>query len=283
MSSCTTPGTSSASPATDAVERQIIGRGLLSGAAAGVFAFLFARIFIEPVIDRAIEYEDGRGHAEAVLGVAHEHSHELFTREVQSWVGMGFGVLGFAVAMAGLFAVGFIVVYNRFPGLSARMTSALLALGAFVAVYLVPSIKYPATPPAIGDPDTIRERSALYLVMVLASVALAVAALWLGRRLAPRLGPWNAALSAVAGYVGAISVLFWVLPAVDETPQPVIDPAGTILYPGFAADDLYHFRLYAVGTQFIIWATIGLLFGAWVSRMLEGRTNESSRRKHLTV
>ena len=68
-SSCTTPATYSASPATDrrgavdTMEKQIIGRGLLAGALAGVFAFVFARIFVEPVIERAIGYEDGVGAA----------------------------------------------------------------------------------------------------------------------------------------------------------------------------------------------------------------------------
>ena len=46
------------------MERQIIWRGLLAGAAAGVLAFLFARLFVEPQIDRAIGYEDGVGAAQ---------------------------------------------------------------------------------------------------------------------------------------------------------------------------------------------------------------------------
>ena len=30
-----------------------------------------------------------------------------------------------------------------------------MAVGAFVVLYLVPFIKYPANPPSVGDPDTI--------------------------------------------------------------------------------------------------------------------------------
>ena len=105
-SSCTTPATSSASPATDDrrtgqlnMEKQIIGRGLLAGALAGVLAFVFARIFVEPVIGRAIDYEDGVGAAhEAMEAPRAGHSHddeggELFTRGIQTNIGMGFGVL----------------------------------------------------------------------------------------------------------------------------------------------------------------------------------------------
>ncbi len=45
---------------TNEIEKQIIWRGLLAGAAAGgVLAFGFARIFAAPQTARAIEYEDG--------------------------------------------------------------------------------------------------------------------------------------------------------------------------------------------------------------------------------
>jgi predicted cobalt transporter CbtA len=254
------------------MERRIIGRGLLAGALAGVLAFLYARVFLEPIIGRAIDYEHGR--VEATVTGMDGHDMELFTRDVQSWAGMGFGVLAFSVAMAGLFAVAFTMVYPRVSALSVRMTSALLAAGAFVTVYLVPFLKYPANPPSIGEADTIKERSGLYLLMILLSVALAVAALWLGRRLAPKLGDWTATVTALGGYVVAVGVVMWVLPAISETPQPLTDPASTIVYPGFPADDLYHFRLYAVGTQVVIWATIGLVFGVLVSRLLEDQRRQ---------
>lgn len=169
------------------MEGKIIARGLLAGALAGVLAFLYARIFIEPIIGRAIDYESGRGGAEATVSGMHDREMELFTRDVQSWAGMGFGVLAFSVAMGALFAVAFVIAYTRLPGLSARLLSVLLAAGAFVTVYLVPFVKYPATPPAIGHPDTIRERAGLYLLMMLVSVAFAVAAVWLGRRLVGKL------------------------------------------------------------------------------------------------
>ncbi|MFN8043248.1 MAG: CbtA family protein [Mycobacterium sp.] len=260
------------------MERRIIGRGLLAGALAGVLAFLYARVFIEPVIGRAIDYESGRADAHAAMTGMSGHDMELFTRDVQSWAGMGFGVLAFSVAMAGLFALAFTMLYPRTCKLSARMTSALLAAGAFVTVYLVPFLKYPANPPSIGEADTIKERTGLYLLMLVLSVALALGAVWLGGRLAPKLGTWGATLSAIGGYVVAVGVVMWVLPAIDETPQPKVEKSGMILYPGFPADDLYQFRLHALGAQIVIWATIGLVFGTLVSRLLEDQ-----RRQPLSV
>ena len=58
----------------------------------------------------------------------------------------------------------------------------------------------------------------------------------------------------------AVAVVMLVLPTIDETPGPLVDDAGNILYDGFPADDLYEFRLVSLGTQVVIYATIGLVF-----------------------
>jgi hypothetical protein len=251
------------------MEKRIIARGLLAGALAGVLAFVFARIFVEPVVDRAIAYEEGRGDAESAMSGAHEHGMEVFTRGVQANIGMGFGVVAFSVAMGALFAVAFIVAHPRFTGLSPRALALVLAAGAFGAVYLVPFLKYPANPPSIGHEETIRDRTGLYLLAVVLSLALAVGAVWLGGKLSPRLGIWRATLAAAGAYVVAVAIVMVVLPPVAETPEPLKDPSGAIIYPGFSADDLYHFRLYSLGAQVVLWATIALVFAPLAARLLD--------------
>src|ERR1700754_269398 len=200
------------------MEKQIIGRGLLSGALAGVLAFIFARIFVEPVIDRAIGYEDGVGAAhEAMEHGAHEHGAGVFTRGIQANIGMGFGVLAFSVAMGALFAVVFAVLYGRVGSLSPRLLSVLLAGGMFLSLYLIPFLKYPANPPAVSLDETIRQRSLLYLLMVVLSAAMLAAAVWLGRNLVVRFGAWSATLIAAASYVVAVAIVMVALPVIDET------------------------------------------------------------------
>ena len=267
------------------MEKRLIARGLLAGAAGAVLAFVFARLFAEPVIGRAIAFEDGRTEVEQAQGV-HEHGTELFTRGVQSNAGLGFGVLLFSVAMGALFAVLFVVVYARFGGggtsVGPRLLSLLLAGGALTAVYLVPFVKYPPNPPAVGQSDTIGERTACYLAAVLSSVVLAFAAVWLARRLTDRLGGWNAALVAAGGYVAVIAVVYVLLPNVAETPQPMRDATGAIIYPGFPADVLYEFRLLALGTQLVLWLTIGLVFAALAGRLL-GERAETERASSIAA
>jgi predicted cobalt transporter CbtA len=255
------------------MEKQIIGRGLLAGALAGVLAFVVARIFVEPVIERAIGYEDGVGAAHEAMETAPghggpEHGVELFTRGVQANIGMGFGVLAFSIAMGALFAVVFAVTYGRVGNVSARVLSLLIAGGMLLSLYVVPALKYPANPPAVSLDETIHQRTLLYLLMVVVSAALLVGAVYLGRQLVARLGSWNATLVAAGGYVVAMAIVMLVLPRIDETPGPLRDDAGNIVFGGFPADDLYQFRLYSLAVQVVMWTTIGLVFAALISKVL---------------
>ncbi|MEO3758410.1 CbtA family protein [Mycobacterium sp. B14F4] len=243
------------------MEKQIIGRGLLAGALAGVLAFVFARIFVEPVIERAIAYEDEAAHAHG--GHSHEHGIELFTRGVQANVGMGFGVLAFGVAMGALFAVVFAVTYGRVGNVSARLLALYVAGAMFLSLYVIPFLKYPPSPPALSLDETIRQRTLLYLLLVVLSAALLAAAVYLGRRLASQWGAWNAALTAAGAYVVAVAVVMLVLPGIHETPS------------NFPADVLYEFRLFSLGTQVVMWATIALVFGAMAARLLGENRRES--------
>ncbi len=239
------------------MERQIIARGLLSGAVGGVVAFLFARTFVEPVIARAIAFEETHE-------AGHEHGVELFTRGVQANIGMGFGVLAFSVAMGALFAVAFCVVHGRVGNVSPRLLAVLLAGGMFLSVYVIPFLKYPASPPASSLGETIRQRTLLYVLLVVTSTVLFAAAVWLGRRLLDRYGAWSATLIASAGYVLAIAVVMLILPTIDETPDD------------FPADVLYDFRLYSLGTQLVMWAVIAVVFASMAGRLLgEPRRRES--------
>lgn len=257
------------------MERRLIARGLFAGAVGAVLAFLFARVFAEPVIARAISFEDGRADAANAHGV-HEHGAELFTRGVQANAGLGFGVLIFGVAIGALFAVLFCVLYERATDIEARSLSALLAAWAFVAVYLVPFVKYPPNPPAVGQSDTISERTGWYLAMVLTSLVSAAVALWLARRLSARFGAWNSWLLAAGAYLVVVTVAMLLLPMVDETPEPMRDGSGVIIYPGFPADVLYDFRLVSLGTQLVLWATTALVFATLAHRLLGERTKTAA-------
>ena len=76
-------------------------------------------------------------------------------------------------------------------------------------------------------------------------------------------------------YLVGVGIAFLALPAIHEVPGPLLDDAGTIAFPGFPAEDLYDYRLYALGTQVVIWVTLGLVFGALMQRLLEKKEPQS--------
>jgi hypothetical protein len=229
-------------------ERGLVARGLASGALGGLVAFAFARVFAEPVIQRAIDYESGRDAA------AHTaRGPDLFSRGVQANIGAGIGLVLFGLAMGGLAAVAYALAARR-TDLAPRRLALLVAGLGCLALYLLPFLKYPANPPSIGDPDTIRERGFLYLAMVAISAAAVIGAVLAARRAA-----WLAAAAVVGVAIAA-------LPGVHETPGPLRDASGAIVYPGFPADTLFQFRLYSVLAQLILWGTLGLAFGALLER-----------------
>src|ERR671916_2665749 len=176
--------------------RMLLVRGMLSGLAAGLLALVFAYIVGEPLVVSAIDFESA---AQAAAGETPEP--ELVSRAVQSTIGLATAVVVYAVAFGGLFSLAFAVAYGRIGRLSARATAAVLALGGYLSVFVVPFLKSPANPPAVGNHDTISQRTGWYLAMVVASVLLATAAACLSQRLAPRLGAWNATLTAGAAFI----------------------------------------------------------------------------------
>src|ERR1700737_3561697 len=238
------------------MEQRLIARGVLAGGLGGVCAFVFARIFVEPVIGRAVAFENARMQAAHEPGV-HEHGAELYSRGVQANIGMGFGVLAFGVAIGAVLAVVFVAAQGRVGSTRPRSTALLIAVAGFAAVYVVPLVKYPPNPPAVGHAETISERTGLYLLMVGLSIVLAIGSVWVGRRLTGRLGGWNASLVGAGAYLAGIAVAMGLLPAVDETPA------------GFPADDLYAFRLTALGTQLVLWTSIAVVFARLADRLLD--------------
>jgi Probable cobalt transporter subunit (CbtA) len=269
------------------MEKRIIWRGILAGAIGGLLAFVFARIFAEPQIQQAIDYEGGRDEAQEALDRAAGlavggHEHEVFTRALQGNIGIGVALIFFGAAVGALFAVAYALYLGRAGRVRPRTLALLVAGGGFVGMYLVPFLKYPANPPAIGHEDTIQLRSSFYLLMVAASVLFLVLSVWFGKRLQPRFGTWTATLIAGGVFLVATAVVMLILPSfgdfaankqynqATETPAPLTNDSGQIVFPGFPADLLFNFRLYSVGAQLILWTTIGLVFAPLAERLLNG-------------
>ncbi len=224
--------------------RGLLVRGMLAGLAAGVLAFVFANVFGEPQLDKAIALEP------------HSADAPLVSRGLQSTFGLLTATVVYAVALGGVFALVFAAVQGRIGHGSPRTTAAVLALVGFVVIVLVPFIKYPSNPPGVGHDETIGYRTQIYFAMLGISVAAAIAALRLGRDFVRRLGAFNGVLAAVGAFVALVFIAQLLMPALDETPS------------GFPASVIWDFRVASLGTHAVIWVTFGLGFGALAQRLL---------------
>jgi predicted cobalt transporter CbtA len=237
--------------------RSLLVRGMLVGVVAGLLTFFFLKIYGEPQVDVAVGFQAQLDAAKAAAAGASsvEEGPELVSRQVQAGLGLFTAVMVYSVAFGGLFGLAFAFAYRRMPGaVTPQGVSLLLAAVGFVAVYLVPNLKYPANPPSVGDPETIGIRTALYFIMMAISITAMIGAFSLKRLLVRRIGDWNSTLAIAAYYVVIVAIAGLLLPAINEVPN---------LFPAVV---LWKFRVASIGAQLIMWTTLGLLFGALTQR-----------------
>lgn len=256
---------------------QLVMRGMLVGLFAALLCFGFLKIVGEPSVDRAIAFESAMDEAKAKAKAdeaaakhqpapVEEGEPELVSRPTQAGIGLLTALLVYCTAFGGLFALGFAFAYQRMSDhLSPRATAVTLACLGFLSLYLVPLLKYPANPPAVGLGDTIGSRTALYLSMLVCSLLVAILAGMARNRLKQSLGEWNATILAIAGYLVVILGVALVLPDVNEVPE------------GFPAQLLWQFRIASIGGQAILWATLGVVFGIAAQGPIAGRSSTSVR------
>jgi hypothetical protein len=223
--------------------RSLLVWGLLAGLLGGVLAFGFASVFGEPSVEVAITLEEEHAAADD-----HAAAAEPVSRDVQRTVGLAIATCAFGTALGGVLALAFAFSYGRVGRLSPRATAFTVTAIGFVATELVPYVIYPPNPPAVGHAETIGDRTAAYFAMMAISVILAVVAVNLARR------GWLAAVGAGLAYVVAVSVAGALLPAFHEVPAD------------FPAQTLWEFRLASLGTQAVLWGTIGIAFATLLQR-----------------
>jgi predicted cobalt transporter CbtA len=261
------------------MERRLVLSGLVAGVIAGLAAFAYARIVGEPLIVRAIDYEAARSVAEQTLAseTGHDHDTEIVSRGVQSGWGLALGLVAYAAALGGIFAVVFAVCLGRWRNLGFRWLAILLAGAGFISVNVVPALKYPAVPPGASLASTTRERGGVHLLLLIASVVLLVLAVWCGRHLASRRTATAGWISGAALWAAGVAALMVLFPSpgelsasqrASEAPLALTDRSGAVVFPAYPTDLLTDFRLYSLGSHLLIWLILGVTFGLLVDRLL---------------
>jgi predicted cobalt transporter CbtA len=217
------------------VFRRLLKQGVLAGMAGGAALALVLRLIGEGPIGRAVALEGAGG-------------DEMFGRGTQQLGGMAAAVL-YGAALGVVFTVAYAAVRHRLRTVDDWRAAVCLAAAGFAGVFLLPFLKYPANPPAVGDADTVGRRTALYLV----AVAWSLVATW---------GGWRAWQALVARGIPAphavpATLAVWVglavvgLVALPSNTDPVNAPATLI----------WQFRLATVAGAAAFWSVVGMVFG----------------------
>lgn len=231
-------------------------RGLAAGLIAGLLSGLFAFFVGEPALDRAVALEEAQAGEHAVG----HHEEEVFSRGTQK-VGLFFATGLSGATVGGVFGLAFAFFRERLASRSDLASSASLAAAVFCGVALIPALKYPANPPSVGDPSTIGARTIAYFALIGLSLLSIYAAWQMSRALREQgMGDAVRCLAVGVGLVIVVAALFLALPA---GPSAGNFPRGL----------LWGFRLAALGTQAVLWAGIGVLFG-----LLSERANRMAER-----
>ena len=213
-------------------------RGVLAGILVGVLAGTFAYFFGEPVIDRALAFEESGG-----------AFNEVVSRPVQK-LGLVVATALYGAAVGVIFAFLFSWFRDRMEAGSDWEGSLRLSGALFAGFFFLPFLKYPSDPPGTGDPDTLGYRTAAYLLAVVLCLLALLVAWYSSRFLRERRVSVPIRQTIIgAGFVLALTVVFFLLPPATDVGE----------FPG---NLLWDFRLKTLGTQVILWGGLGVVFGA---------------------
>ncbi|WP_433198032.1 CbtA family protein [Nocardia sp. CA-107356] len=264
LSSPTSPTPSAAVPLDGSLNTLLL-RGLLAGLIAGLLAATVGYFVGEPKIDAAISIEEANSakekaaeHTEEPAGHTHGDEEEPLVSRVGQKAGQ-FLALGLSgLALGAIFGS---VAYfaRRYSTLSGPKLVLGLALAGWTAIVAVPFFKYPANPPAVGEPDTINQRTLLWLAAVLLGLAAVGIGVYVYKLLAAQLDTVRL-IAGVGAFVLVVVLGYVLLPGINEVKDD------------FPAALLWQFRAASLGETATLWACLGLGFAALSEFATRGST-----------
>jgi len=215
---------------------------LLSGAIAGALLAIINQGLVEPYIDQAINIENKNTMAQGeVINLQEFNAYRIWQKSGEIAAGT---ILG--ISIGALFGIVFVFARDSIPGSNNKKKALILAAVMLLVVYIVPVLKYPANPPAVGDPETIYYRESLYITLLAISGFSALGLTLLYRKLGDIKGKQ---IVVPVIYTGIIAAAFMILP---PNPDEITAPMDLVM----------SFRIASGLTMSAFWGLLGLILGA---------------------
>jgi predicted cobalt transporter CbtA len=224
-----------------------LGITIFSGSVAGVILAVINLGLVEPFIDQAIAIEVKKSiNAGEKVNINELTDYRLWQKGGAIAAGAVYGI-----SLSALFGVIFVFGRKSLPGNSNKRKALFLAAVLWFVLYFVVAIKYPANPPAVGDPETIYYRQGLYAVYLAISgfTALCLAIVWNRIRIKSK----NIILPLV--YAGIMIAAYVGLP---PNPDSI----------SISMDLIHTFRILTAISIGIFWGILGIIFGSLWDKFL---------------
>lgn len=225
----------------------LVGITLSSGVIAGIILAFLNLGIVEPTIDKAIALEVQK---QVSSGENVDMSALIDYRYWQKAGAFAGGAI-YGAGFASLFGVIFVFARSKLPGKNHKQKAILLAGIMWFVLFLMVALKYPANPPAVGDPETIYYRETLYVgyLMISGLAALGMAVIWIRTRINSKklIIPLIYAAIMVTAYV--------VMPSNPDKIEISIDLIQT-------------FRILTAITIGVFWGILGIIFGSLWDKFL---------------
>jgi len=218
---------------------------LLSGCFAGTIYGALNLVIVEPYLDDAINIEN-----QTLFSAGDEIDGPQFWveyYEYRSWQKGGQVLAGaiLGTSIGSLFGIVYALSKKSLPSRNNIGKTLILAGLMWFTLFVIPFLKYPATPPTVGDGETVVLRGILYLTLIAISGFLAIGLYQIFKRLKTK----NRILPII-GYTALISLVFFVMP---ENPDEI--STSMELVNGF--------RVVAFLTGTVFWFTLALFLGVF--------------------
>lgn len=232
---------------------------LLAGAIAGTILGVMNQVAVEPYIERAIELE-----MQNTVQSGQVIDSDEFTA-YRFWQKGGEIVAGtiLGLSIGSLFGIVFAYTHSSIPGSNNKKKALIVAGIMWFVLFLMPALKYPANPPAVGDPETIYYRQTLYVAFLAISGFSALGLAFLYRRM----GSLNTKKTIIpAAYTAIIAGAYLAMPS---SPDPINAPMDLVI----------GFRAASAITLSIFWGLLGVIFGSFWDKLNPDKTARISIRQ----